>query len=144
MQDNIIIINILNRMNNEEIRVQDLKNYFNSEEIEIIHNMIKDGSITNKLNKDTNEEVVSLTNKGKFTLFTFNHKEEIDLYAKKLESMGYDTLYLSDYLKISNLDDDINKIFSIESYDVFMHNIKFLRNNKKIARRILINNRNIG
>ena len=144
MEDNIIIINILNKINEDIIRIQTLKNYFNVHELEIIQNMIKDGSVTNTYNKEINEEVITLTNKGKFTLFTYNHQKEIDIYAKKLESMHYDTTYLSDYLKSSILNADINNIFSIERYDIFMYNINFLKNNNKIARRILINNRNIG
>ncbi len=144
MQDSIIAIELLNKINNEKIVINDIRKIFNNVENAIIRNMYSDGSIMNMFDKETGDEVVTLTNKGKIIIFNDKYKDKILNFSALLEEKGYNTCYIVDYLKTCNLDDDINNILSLENFDVFIHNINLLNNNSGIARRILIKNRNIG
>lgn len=137
------IFNILNIINKSTIKCDLIEKNFSSEEIEIIRKLYIDGSIVNSFDREKGYEIIVLTRKGKFLLFNENYKDEIEKIASIIENNGYRACYLGDYLNTCDLDKSLEEIFSIEDYELFIHNLEQLQN-ARVARRImLMNNRNI-
>ena len=141
--DREIVFDVLRIINNNRLCSRDLRKRFCSIEKGIIINLYKDESIINTFDIESGTEIVSITRKGKFMLFNEDNKEAIIKFGKELEDKGYNTCYLGDYLKTSDLDKNIDEILNISDYDLFVHNIEQLQNSR-VTRRILLRNRNIG
>lgn len=138
------VINILRMFNNGKIYINDLRKIFGSDELGLIRNLYMDESIINVFDINNNDELVTLTRKGKFLLFSHDNKKDIDAFSVVLEEKNLNTSYLGDYLKASNLDRDVSEILSDKDYELFIHNLEQLQN-ARVTRRILLrNNRNIG
>jgi len=142
--DKEIVLNILRTINNSNIHIDELNKIFNSRELDIIRNLYMDESITNRFDKEKRIEILSLTRKGKFLLFSYDNKESIEVFGNQLKERGYNTLYLGDYLKVCDLDRGLEEIFSLSDYDLFVHNLEMLENSRVTRRIMLRNNRNIG
>ena len=141
--DNEIMVNILKKINQNKIYITQIRNKFSSLEIGLIRKLYDDESIINVFDLDIKEEVVKLTRKGKFIIFSEDNKDKILNFSDELEQKGYKTEFLMDYLKTCDYDNNLDEIFSEESYDLFIRNLEQLQNTR-VTRRILIKNRNIG
>ena len=141
--DNEIMISILKRINSNKIYITQIRNKFSSLEIGLIRKLYDDESIINVFDLDIKEEVVKLTRKGKFIIFSEDNKDKILNFSDELEQKGYKTEFLMDYLKTCDYDKNLYDILSITNFELFINNLEQLQNTR-VTRRILIKNRNIG
>lgn len=141
--DNEIMVNILKKINQNKIYITQIRNIFSSLEIGLIRKLYDDESIINVFDLDIKEEVVKLTRKGKFIIFSEDNKDKILNFSDELEQKGYKTEFLMDYLKTCDYDKNLYDILSITNFELFINNLEQLQNTR-VTRRILIKNRNIG
>ena len=141
--DNEIMVNILKKINQNKIYITQIRNKFSSLEIGLIRKLYDDESIINVFDLDIKEEVVKLTRKGKFIIFSEDNKDKILNFSDELEQKGYKTEFLMDYLKTCDYDKNLYDILSITNFELFINNLEQLQNTR-VTRRILIKNRNIG
>ena len=141
--DNEIMVNILKKINQNKIYITQIRNIFSSLEIGLIRKLYDDESIINVFDLVFKEEVVKLTRKGKFIIFSEYNKDKILNFSDELEQKGYKTEFLMDYLKTWDYDKNLYDILSITNFELFINNLEQLQNTR-VTRRILIKNRNIG
>ena len=120
--DNEIMVNILKKINQNKIYITQIRNIFSSLEIGLIRKLYDDESIINVFDLDIKEEVVKLTRKGKFIIFSEDNKDKILNFSDELEQKGYKTEFLMDYLKTCDYDKNLYDILSITNFELFINN----------------------
>ena len=129
MEERELAFELLKRFKNEKIEISQVKSIFNEEELQVYDKLLLGGSIIKMFDKETLKDIINLTVKGQHLLFTYENEDKIKEFETALEYQGYNTEYLPDFIKARNINDKLDKVFSLEDYDAFT----------KYARRIVKN-----
>ena len=134
MEERVLAFELLKRISVEKIDVKD--NVLNDIEKNIIDKWLLDGAIIKCYDMELGKDLYVITIKGKHLLFIYEHEEDIKKFEMKLELLGYNTEYLSDFIKTRNLDDSIDNILSVSEYENFTQYARRLQyNNVRIKRK---------
>ena len=128
MEERELVFSVLKKFENNKIEYLQLNNIFNENELKIINNyLLQDGSLIKMFDRELLKDIVTLTIRGKHLLFIHENEDKIKEYEDILAYQGYNTEYLSDFIKTRDLNDKLEKIFSIEDYDAFTKYTKSLQ-----------------
>ena len=119
MEGREIAFALLKKIKSNKTYLSELKDSFNEKELYTITNWLLDGSLVKIFDKESLKDIIILSKKGENQLFVFENGEKIKAFEEILEYQGYNTEYLSDFIKTRKLDDKFENIFSIEAYDAF-------------------------
>lgn len=115
-----IVLKKVNDLNNPNDIL--LQKYFSSKEMEIIKELINEGYLIEDWEEQAiydDYHVIKLTDLGKVRLFKLNNKRKIDAFIEQLESKGYDTSLLDDFLIVQDLSLPIPAILNLENLEIF-------------------------
>lgn len=119
----------------KKLSISTNKNIYTKRELEIIKTLINQGMINVKSHKDTSNQTkneIYLTRYGKTRLFMNQYKNQIINFITKIESYGYDSDIIFEYLLTQDLESNINDILSVDSLIRFsnMYNIDIQKSHK--------------
>lgn len=119
----------------KKLSISTEKNIYTKRELEIIKTLINQGMINVKSYKDTSNQTkneIYLTRYGKTRLFMNQYKNQIINFITKIESYGYDSDIIFEYLLTQDLESNINDILSVDSLIRFsnMYNIDIQKSHK--------------
>ena len=119
----------------KKLSISTNKNIYTKRELEIIKTLINQGMINVKSYKDTSNQTkneIYLTRYGKTRLFMNQYKNQIINFITKIESYGYDSDIIFEYLLTQDLESNINDILSVDSLIRFsnMYNIDIQKSHK--------------
>ena len=119
MEGRELAFELLKRIKNQKTYLSEIKNVFSEKELYLITNWLLDGSLIKFFDMETLKDIIVLSKKGENQLFIYENGVKIKAFEDILAYQGYNTEYLSDFIKTRNLDDKLESIFSIEDYDAF-------------------------
>jgi len=132
----------------DKIYIDNLKYYFNANELNIIDEMIKKEYIRFVYTSERhyeNPKYIKLLETGEVHFFYENNKEKIEEFKKVLESNNYQNSeeIIKEFLTSKNLDRNPEEILTIENFEEFgyTYGINIEKTPKPIIKRKTINNK---
>lgn len=96
--------------------------YFGKEELDEVEELIDNYSLVLCWNDgilyDDYQEI-KLTHIGKESLFKMDNKERLEIFRENLESNGYDSQLIDDFLRVQNLEQPVTNILNIVNFKYF-------------------------